>query len=91
MCAIVAQHGNFKALKWMHENGCPWYEETCTEAARGGHLEILRWLIANGCHCHCMRTMEAASGEGHVELLQWVIDNVQYDLMDSPTSGFMEL
>jgi hypothetical protein len=36
-------------LKWARENGCPWDERTCANAAEGGHLEVLKWARANGC------------------------------------------
>ena len=36
-------------MKWAHENGCPWDEETCAAAAERGHLEVLRWARQNGC------------------------------------------
>jgi len=32
-----------EVLKWARENGCPWAETTCSEAAYGGHLEVLSW------------------------------------------------
>jgi len=28
-----------KCLQFAHENGCPWDEDTCLEAADNGHLE----------------------------------------------------
>jgi hypothetical protein len=32
-----------KCLKWARENGCPWDENVCTDAAQYGHLDILKW------------------------------------------------
>ena len=48
-CANAAQGGHLEVLQWVHENGCPWDEDTCWCAAQGGHLEALQWLRANGC------------------------------------------
>ena len=36
-------------LQYLHENGCPWDETTCSEAASGGHLECLKYAHENGC------------------------------------------
>ena len=34
---------------WARENGCPWDEDTCENAAEFGLLEVLKWARANGC------------------------------------------
>merc|ERR1712216_312363 len=39
-----ALSGNLVMLKYLHENGCPWNEDTCSSAAQNGHLEILNYL-----------------------------------------------
>ena len=31
-------------LQWARENGCPWDENTCSDAAQGGHLAALQLL-----------------------------------------------
>jgi hypothetical protein len=41
--------GHLEVLKWAKENGCPWNENVCNNAAKNGHLEILKWAIENGC------------------------------------------
>ena len=33
----------------LDENGCPWDDYTCSNAALNGHLEILKWAHENGC------------------------------------------
>ena len=38
-----------ECLKYAHENGCPWNEETCYYAAQNGHLECLKYAHENGC------------------------------------------
>ena len=32
-CSKAAESGHLECLKYAHENGCPWDEETCSEAA----------------------------------------------------------
>ena len=34
--AAVASRGDIRLLKWLREQGCPWDEKVCREAARGG-------------------------------------------------------
>ena len=45
----AASGGHLECLKYAHENGCPWDEETCSEAAYGGHLECLKYAHEKGC------------------------------------------
>ena len=33
------QGGHLEVLKWARENGCPWDEETCTNAASEGYVQ----------------------------------------------------
>ena len=46
---IAAMNGHLSEMKWLHNKGCPWNEETCTGAAYGGHLKVLKWLRGKGC------------------------------------------
>ena len=32
-CSEAARGGHLECLKYAHEKGCPWDEETCSEAA----------------------------------------------------------
>ena len=45
----AAEGGHLECVKYMHEIGCPWDEDTCYAAAKGGHLECLKYLHENGC------------------------------------------
>ena len=45
----AAENGHLECLKYAHENGCPWDEETCEEAAKYGHLECLKYACARKC------------------------------------------
>ena len=45
----AAKYGHLECLKYAHENGCPWDEVTCSEAAENGHLECLKYAHENGC------------------------------------------
>jgi len=49
MSVNAAIYGNLNCLKYAHENGCPWNENTCCSAAENGHLECLKYAHENGC------------------------------------------
>ena len=61
-------NGRLKILKWLHANGCPWDEQTCTEAAGAGHLECLKWLHTNECPWN--EETCAGAAFGHLECLK---------------------
>ena len=49
LCTSAARRGDIDALKWVHENYCPWNKWTCRMAALGGHFEVLQWARKNRC------------------------------------------
>ena len=61
-------------LQSSRDNGCPWDEDTCANAARYGHLEVLQWARANGCPW-TLETSKNAARNGHLEVLQWARAN----------------
>ena len=61
-------------LQWALQNGCPWDENTCKEAASGGHMGVLQWAHGNGCPWNEWTCSGAALG-GHLEVLQWAREN----------------
>ena len=61
-------------LQWALQNGCPWDENTCKEAASGGHMGVLQWAHGNGCPWNEWTCSGAALG-GHLEVLQWAHQN----------------
>ena len=69
-CAQMAENGNLKLLKVLHENGCPWDESTCRSAALGGHLECMKYARDNGCPWNTDTCFLAASN-GHLECLKY--------------------
>ena len=46
---VAALNGHLDCLKYAHENGCEWDEDTCSEAALNGHLDCLKYAHENGC------------------------------------------
>ena len=46
---MAAENGHLDCLKYAHEHGCPWNENTCMWAARNGHLDCLKYAHVNGC------------------------------------------
>ena len=61
-----------ECLKYAHEKGCPWDEETCYHATRGGHLEILKYAHEKGCPWD-ERT--CAMADNHLECLKYAHEN----------------
>ena len=49
-CYAAAQNRNWDVVKWLHNQGCPWYERAlCDAAAQHDNMEILQWLHSQGC------------------------------------------
>ena len=48
-CQHAALHGHLPALKYLHENGCPWDELTCQYAALYKHWDCLQYAVDNKC------------------------------------------
>ncbi len=46
---------NFKALKWLKEQGYTWDWNTYTIALENGNLKIIEWLKDQGCGPHQLR------------------------------------
>ena len=63
-------NGHLECLKYAHEQGCPWHEDTCTYAASNGHLECLKYAHEEGCDWD-WRTCEYAAANGHLECLKY--------------------
>ena len=69
-----ALNGDLSLLKWARENGCPWYENTCSIAALNGYLYCLQWARENGCPWNEWTCSNAALN-GHLDCLQWAREN----------------
>ena len=73
-CLAMTKMGNLDLLQFLHENGCPWHEETCSVAAELGHLECLKYAHENGCPWNEFTCSEAAY-YGHLECLKYAHEN----------------
>ena len=47
--SYFAKNGYLNCIKYAHENGCPWDEDTCSYASENGHLECIKYARENGC------------------------------------------
>lgn len=47
--ANAAKSGSLECLRWAHENGCPWNDQTTTQAKLNGHLECFQYAVRHGC------------------------------------------
>ena len=66
--------GHREGLKYAHENGCPWDEDTCEAATEDGHLGCLKYAHENGCPWD-ESACEAAARCGHLECLKYAHEN----------------
>ena len=48
-CTCAAETGHLPALKYLHENGCPWDRNTYWYAADRKHWDCLQYLVDNKC------------------------------------------
>ncbi len=61
-------------LRYAHENGCHWDEDTCSGAAEKGQLECLRYARENGCHWD-EDTCRYAAEYGNLDCLHYAHEN----------------
>ena len=74
MFLTAARFGNLEILKYLHENGCPWYSDTCSSAADGGHLMCLTYAHEHGCKWE-EDTCSFAAKKGHIKCLKYAHEN----------------
>ena len=73
-CVEMAEKGNLDLLTFLHEERCPWHEETCRVAADLGHFECLKYAHENGCPWDA-NTFLCAAYNGQLECLQYAHEN----------------
>tara|TARA_B110000459_G_C16382740_1_gene390586 strand:- start:389 stop:757 length:369 start_codon:yes stop_codon:yes gene_type:complete len=72
----AAEFGHLEVLQLLHENGCPWKEETCAMASSSGKLEVTQWLRTNGCLWNARTFFRAERVMFHGdEMSNWLIAN----------------
>lgn len=76
-CVTAARHNYLNILKWLHNNGFKWDEETFYAAAMGGNIEILKYLREEQCPYDIMElyTYTVSSSEDHIDTLQYFYDS----------------
>jgi hypothetical protein len=70
----AASGGQLDVLKWAREQGCPWEEGICRDAAKLGHLEMLQWARAHGCPWNDRMMTRYAASRGKLEVLKWLLE-----------------
>jgi hypothetical protein len=70
----AARGGHLHVVRWLREQGCPWYANACAAAAGGGYLTLLQWLREQGCPWDATTCASAAEG-GHLDVLAWARAN----------------
>lgn len=72
--SFAAEEGHFEMLKWLHEKGAPFTEDTFSCASYHGNLEILEWLKKINCPMDST-VYSCAIKEGNIHTLDWLNDN----------------
>jgi hypothetical protein len=74
-CYYAAAHGRLKCLKYLRDNGCPWWEfQLCWSAICGGDLECLKYAHENGCKWSKVVCWHAAF-YGKLECLKYAVSH----------------
>lgn len=48
-CTVAVLRCHLHCLKYLHEHGCPWNEDTGRAAASSGRLPLLQYVVEQGC------------------------------------------
>ncbi len=92
-CSRVALNGNLDLLKYLHENGCPWDQSTCTCASLVGHLECLQYAHEKECPWDEI-TCHYAVENGNLECLKYAHENGcpwdKWTCADAAKTGHLE-
>lgn len=71
--AIAANCGNLRLLKYLHEEGFAWSEDTCWAASNKGYLECLQYLHESGCAWD-KNVYICAAWNGHLSCIQYAFE-----------------
>jgi hypothetical protein len=50
ICDYAAINGYLECLKYAHENGCEWTQQTCKYAYETGSYNCVKYMLDNGCN-----------------------------------------
>ena len=73
MQPMILEEKYLEVLKYAHENGCPWDEGTCSNAALT-HFALLQYAHENGCPWNRQTCYNAASS-GNLQSLKYAHEN----------------
>jgi len=72
-CAAAAITNNLRALRYLHEQDCPWDEKTILCSISSGHLECLQYALLDGCPKPSNDVcINHAAGYGQIEVLKYL-------------------
>ena len=74
ICSDLASEGFINALKYAHENGCPWYNHGYGYTLYFRHLSCLKYAHENGCPLG-NATCSNAAYNGDLDCLKYAHDN----------------
>eukprot|EP01113_Clastostelium_recurvatum_P037854 TRINITY_DN5578_c0_g1_i1.p1 TRINITY_DN5578_c0_g1~~TRINITY_DN5578_c0_g1_i1.p1 ORF type:complete len:232 (+),score=12.34 TRINITY_DN5578_c0_g1_i1:12-707(+) len=62
-------------LRYLHEHGCPWDEDTCKQAAFHGSIASLRYAHEHGCPWDIYTPRAAVYSDNMEEIINYALDN----------------
>jgi hypothetical protein len=80
--AVAAWSGNLAMCELLHENECPWDEDSCITAAKCDSADMLRWLREHGCPCNIVQAADAAACMNRVAVLEYAAEQL-IDLLNT--------
>lgn len=73
ICTNAVRERKFESLKWLHDNGFPWNEDTFCAAIAIGNLEIVKYLCQNKCPWNA-RVFSDAQEKGDHKILECLVE-----------------
>ncbi len=75
LCALAAQNGSLECLKFLHQNGYYWDEDTCYSAACRGQLSCLTYARENKCD-FSVSCLNIAAERGYLDCVKYIFESL---------------
>ena len=79
-----------ECLKYAHEKGCPWDENTCINVAMRGNIECLIFAYDNGCPWNRRLLTTATEALFHIEMAEYTSE-IMFCIQYATENGCVEI